>query len=176
LRLAALFILVTMLFVIGLVWGLAAPSPRLIQAFQGKPGFRPVWSSPATFLYIFLHNLGVSLLLYLASLVYVGLLIVVVNGYILGSASVLAVHSGYSWIQVASAIVPHGVIEIPALLLAAASGLETVGLMRSGGGVGAVARSMKRLFIVAVLLAAAAFMETYVTPRVAASTGFPVNG
>ena len=123
-------------------------------------------------LLIFINNavkaLGLVLLgilLGLPPLLFIGL-----NGFILGGLG-SALESVKGWAYVVASFVPHGVIEIPAILLAAALGL-TVGmeslkwLARRESRVKPQLSDCLRVYLRWVLpgLAIAAIIEVFVTP------------
>jgi stage II sporulation protein M len=124
------------------------------------------------FLIIFINNaikaLGLvflGILLGVPPLLFVGL-----NGYILGSVG-SALESVKGWRYVIASVVPHGVIEIPIILLAAALGL-TVGmeslkwLARRESRVKSQLSDCLKVYLRWILpgLAAAAIIEAFVTP------------
>jgi stage II sporulation protein M len=124
------------------------------------------------FLIIFINNavkaLGLVLLgilLGLPSLLFVG-----VNGFILGGLG-SALEAAKGWTYVIASFVPHGVIEIPVILLAAALGL-TVGmeslrwLLRRESRVKSQLSDCLKIYLRWVLpgLAVAAIIEAFVTP------------
>lgn len=119
---------------------------------------------------LFLHNLRAALLIYLASLAYIGLLLVALNGYVLGTAVTLGLSVGLTPIQVTAAIAPHGIIEIPAFLAAAALGLTTRRYFKESRLSGAL-RIAAGLAGVTAMLAIAAMIEVEVTPRILRATG-----
>lgn len=126
------------------------------------------------FFIIFINNaikaLGLVLLgilLGLPPLLFVGL-----NGFVLGGLG-SALESAKGWTYVMASFVPHGVIEIPAILLAAALGF-TVGseslkwLLRRESRVKSQLSDCLKVYLRWVLpgLAVAAIIEAFVTPLV----------
>ena len=124
------------------------------------------------FLIIFINNavkaLGLvflGILLGLPPLLFVGL-----NGFILGGLG-SALESAKGWAYVMASFMPHGVIEIPVILLAAALGL-TVGmesfkwLLRRESRVKSQLSDCLKVYLRWVLpgLAVAAMIEAFVTP------------
>jgi len=124
------------------------------------------------FLIIFINNavkaLGIiflGILLGLPTLLFIGL-----NGFILGGLG-SALESVNGWRYVIASFVPHGVIEIPVILLAAALGL-TVGmeslkwLVRRESRVKLQLSNGLRVYVRWILpgLAVAAIIEVLVTP------------
>ena len=123
------------------------------------------------FLIIFINNaikaLGIIFLGILLGLP--SLLFIVLNGFILGGLG-SALESVHGWRYVMASFVPHGVIEIPAILLAAALGL-TVGmeslkwLMRRESRVKLQLSNGLKVYVRWILpgLAVAAVIEVFVT-------------
>jgi stage II sporulation protein M len=124
------------------------------------------------FLIIFINNavkaLGLALsgiLLGLPSVLFVGL-----NGFLLGGLG-SALESVHGWTYAIASFAPHGVIEIPVILLAAALGL-TVGmeslkwLMRRESRVKSQLSDSLKVYLRWILpgLAIAAIIEVFVTP------------
>jgi stage II sporulation protein M len=124
------------------------------------------------FLMIFINNgikaLGIiflGILLGIPPLLFIGL-----NGFIVGSVG-SALESVMGWRYVMASVVPHGVIEIPMLLLATALGL-TVGMESLRWLVGRESRVKLQLsdclkvYLRWILpgLAVAAIIEAFVTP------------
>ncbi|MBU7014303.1 MAG: stage II sporulation protein M [Theionarchaea archaeon] len=103
------------------------------------------------------------------------------NGFILGFAPGLV---GMSWSDFMIAIAPHGIFEIPALVLSAAVGLKfaisvlqaCIGYLFPPPGVKAMEAfldrirpgwySLKLFALIIPLLVVAAFVEAYVTPQI----------
>ncbi|WP_139194388.1 stage II sporulation protein M [Bacillus sp. MUM 13] len=113
------------------------------------------------FSFIFLNNLKVSLLLILLGPLTLGLgtlIVLVINGLILGSA----LGSIKDNLSLVSLLAPHGIIEIPILLLAASIGFKMV--------INVFSMKIdfkfvfKYLLIVIGGLLIAASIETFVTP------------
>jgi len=128
-----------------------------------------------TFIRIFTNNTMVALISMLSGLLFgVGpWLIMAFNGFIAGVVVGFVTGTGkYSFTQTLLGLVPHGVIEIPALAIAGASGILWYREIVKGEGDGAerFKRGMKKaltLFALSVLLLLiAALIETYITPKV----------
>lgn len=133
----------------------------------------PAGNLPLLFLFIiFINNavkaLGVvilGILLGLPPIVFVGL-----NGLIIGGVS-SAIASLKGWEFTVASLAPHGIIEIPMVLLAAALGVM-VGIeslkwvMRQESRVKSQLKASLRLYVRWVLpgLAVAALIETFATP------------
>ncbi len=130
---------------------------------------------------IFLHNFLSSAICLLLG-VLVGLAPVfalVANGFAMGCVSAVmlfgAKHSfSLSLLVLAAAIVPHGIIELPTIILCAAIGLKIgwawLGSRAEGKRIAVLKDNyiagLKALPGIALLLALAALIETFVTPHV----------
>lgn len=122
---------------------------------------------------LFLNNLSICLLLFLggASLGVVTVLILSVNGLLIGAVTEL-VRQQQGLAYIAAALVPHGIFEIPAFLIAGGLGLllgrELAAEWHGNGDAAAKARPLARLFlrVVVPLLAAAAVVEAFITPAI----------
>nr|WP_303716270.1 stage II sporulation protein M [Methanoculleus marisnigri] len=122
---------------------------------------------------LFLNNLATCLLLFLggASLGVVTALILSVNGLLIGAVTEL-VRQQQGLLYIAAALVPHGIFEIPALLIAGGLGLllgrELLAEWQGVGDAAAGAPPPARLFLRAVvpLLAVAAVVEAFITPAI----------
>lgn len=171
-----LLALMALLYFAGVAAGLNVPKPlaeTLIEAARElvERIFTPNPLELA--LRIFLNNARVALLLALLSpLVPVPGLLVLANGVILGIAMVYAAGKA-SWLAALASVLPHGVVEVPALLYAAAASTAFgLALWRSllGRERGAWRRALpalaKALAVSLALFALAALIEALVTPAV----------
>ena len=128
-----------------------------------------------TFLKIFTNNTMVAVLSMISGLLF-GIgpwLIMAFNGFIAGVVVGFVTETGkYSFTQTLLGLLPHGVIEIPALAIAGAAGIIWYREIVKGDGNGAerFKRGMKKalmmLALSVLLLFIAALIETYVTPKV----------
>jgi stage II sporulation protein M len=170
-------ILATSIFFVSLVLGVLIgqnTAEGLIRQFGGILGpLAPTGSLfPLLFLIIFINNaikaLGLvflGILLGLPPLLFIGL-----NGFILGGFG-SALESVEGWKYVVASFVPHGVIEIPVILLATALGL-TLGmeslkwLLRRESQVKLQLSDCLKVYLRWILpgLAVAAVIEVFVTP------------
>ena len=127
----------------------------------------PPWKM---FFAILLNNSAKSFAVLLSGILFglVPLLAVVANGYILGVAYLFA-SRGVGYVQAAKTILPHGVLEIPAIILAASYGLW-LGVtfakrirQRNLVGFGYQVRHAIRIFFLVVfpLFILAALIETF---------------
>lgn len=158
----------------------AAPEnfKKIVEEVTNSPmslGMGPELSAP----YIFAHNLravGVILLAGLVSFSVLGVLAYLVNLSLIGVVLGFFQLMGYSALVVGvSGLAPHGIFELPALMLASAAMLRigvvlvTPQTSRSLGEVSieALADWAKIAFgLVLPLLLVAAIIETYVTPSI----------
>ena len=122
---------------------------------------------------IFANNLEACILLFLGGVTF-GILTVFImslNGVVIGAIMEI-VHQNHTPLFVAAAILPHGIFEVPAFILAGALGIllaeSLIAEWYGGGDAAADARRFGRLFILYVLplLAVAAYVEAFITPVV----------
>lgn len=174
------------------VWlGGMAAGYALVEWSRGLPMEMPAWSEPASpsaetehagrkhgaslFLFIFGRNVAVYCWL-LAGLLTAGastFLVLLTNGVMLGQTIGFAEGAGAAPGDIAGLLLPHGLLEVGALCIAGAVGLQGLRLMLrwSQGGWQTVKRL--RLGLVAaygvLALAVAAGIETFVTGAIAES-------
>lgn len=123
---------------------------------------------------IFLNNLVKSLLVALLG-VFIGIppiVFLAINGLILGTV-VKYGFTSIGLIGTLASLLPHGIIEIPSVLIASALGLNAgweawIKILGRGSRIKAITvYNLKTFFkIVAPLLAIAAFIEVFITPLV----------
>lgn len=182
-----LFILAVIAFGAGFLWTtnfvprtFDLSSPESIQELTEKVGDSTTFMGTGKEMsapFIFTHNVravGVILLAGLVSFSVLGMLVYLVNlsvvGVVLGAFKLL----GYSPVLLAlSGILPHGIFEIPALVLASAATLH-IGVVlvtpQSGRSMGEVVLELLASWakvvvgVVIPLLFIAAIIETYITP------------
>jgi len=122
---------------------------------------------------LFMNNLEACILLFLggASFGILTIFIMSLNGIVIGAIMEI-VHETHSALFVAAALVPHGIFEIPAFIIAGALGvLLAQSLIAEWYGetdTGAEVTRFARLFILYVLplVAIAACVEAFITPVV----------
>jgi len=146
-------------------WALAADIPAPVRPVAGAE--------------IMFRNISIALVSFIVGilLAYLTLFIIFTNGYLLGYISALYIYSGVlmdktelGWYFVAG-VAPHGVLEIPAILLAATAGL-TVGASWMFPGrrtrKAALAETAREVLLLvgaaALLLVAAGLIEAFFTP------------
>ncbi|ASJ06956.1 stage II sporulation protein M [Thermococcus pacificus] len=175
------FVLLLMVFMVfsfvGYAAGAANPEAAVEAVKKVISQIGPISdSSFQNFIKIFTNNSLVALFMFISGLFF-GLgpwFIMAFNGLVVGLV-VLAVHrtAGMPMSQVILALVPHGVIEIPAIAIAGVAGI--VWYRELVKGEGEPAERFKRgmmegfkLYLLSVaLLLVAALVEAYVTPKVA---------
>jgi stage II sporulation protein M len=123
---------------------------------------------------LFANNLEACILLFLggATCGILTVFILSLNGLVIG-AIIEIVHHDHSPVFVATAILPHGIFEVPAFVIAGALGLclawSFVAEWKTGvADMAAYAQGYARLFILYVLplVAVAACVEAFITPVV----------
>jgi stage II sporulation protein M len=117
----------TALFVTAFLLGFFAPIPGKINLFGAlKDAFEPFLTlSPwKMFFFILLNNSAKSFAILLSGILFglVPLVAVATNGYVLGVAYLFASEK-VGYVLAAKAVLPHGVLEIPAVIIAASYGL-----------------------------------------------------
>lgn len=148
-----------------------------IQHFESLPDLD--WLPSLTPGGIFLHNLRMLALAGLAAVISLGVLAVLMLmvsmalvGFFTGQVAWLGYHP---WLFLASFILPHGLLELPAAIIATAFALRLgvsmiaprPGLSVGEGLIAAAADLVKIfLFLVVPLLFLAALVEVYLTPQI----------
>jgi len=130
---------------------------------------------PLSIIKIFLKNLlAAAVSIATGVLVLPPFLIIMLNGFVVGVVLGVTTVRGVGFLAALSMILPHGVFEIPALLLAAAVGVRLgadLWFRILGRGERVYYTNLNRflghLVVVALLLFVAAVVEVYVTPAVA---------
>jgi len=125
------------------------------------------------FVKLFANNFETCILLFLggASFGILTMFILGLNGIVIGSIMEI-IHHDHSPEFVAAAIVPHGIFEIPAFIIAGALGIllaqSLIAEWYGGADTAIAAGRYARLFVMYVLplVAIAAFVEAFITPVV----------
>jgi stage II sporulation protein M len=130
-------------------------------------------SPPQMAVTLFINNLEASLLLFIGGATFgiITLMILLTNGVIIGFVVEYAAKLQGSAAVVAG-IVPHGIFEIPAFIIASGLGfllaesmwLELKGMDDAAEHAGKLARIF--IMVVIPLLAAAAIIEAFITPQI----------
>ena len=166
-------VILSALFVASCLLGFLAPIPGKREMLGTLlNSYLPFHSLPPwkMFFFILLNNSAKSFAILLSGILFglIPLIAVVANGYILGVAYLFA-SRGVGYVQAAKTILPHGVLEIPAVIVAASYGLW-LGVtfarrikQRNLVGFGNQVRHAIRMFffIVFPLFVLAAVIETY---------------
>ncbi|WP_456423832.1 stage II sporulation protein M [Thermococcus sp.] len=126
------------------------------------------------FLRIFTHNSGVALLVLVSGLFF-GLgpwLMMLFNGIVVGIVAGFLATNGVPVEKIILGLVPHGIVEIPAFVLAGTAGILWYGSIRNAespavGFKEGLKRAMKLYGLTLGMLLVSAFIEAYVTPKVA---------
>lgn len=179
-----LIIIMFSLFLFGILLGVLTASyllqfnPRLVEdvvnQIRHTIGFAPKPYTIETALNIFIRNTSVTLLtMALGFLIVVPGLIIFINGTIVGFLAYVVTYISGSIIISLASLIPHGIVEVPAILIAAALGTRIgIDLWRyvikrkkidTTKTLGTV---IKILMITISLLALASIIETYITPYI----------
>jgi stage II sporulation protein M len=166
------------LFVIGMTLGLAVPNDA-VEIFAGDLAaleelaqiFGPFEFSTAAF--IFLKNVSALLFSFILSpfLCLVPVIALVANGGLIAFVSVIVIEQESVGLLLAG-LLPHGIFEIPALIIGEAASLSfgsmviiaLVSKKRRGQLSPNLKRNLKFMGLAFALLVPAAIIETYVTP------------
>ena len=175
-------IVAIVLFGIGIVLGLAAPAgiSRLLSeelATLEKFGGVLAPFKLSTMIFIFIKNAVALLVSFALSPIFclVPILALFVNGWLLALVSSIVVEKE-SLGFVLAGLLPHGIIELPALVIGEAAALSfgaaaVVALFKAERRsllLPSLRQNLKYLFIALALFLPAAIIETYVTPLLVA--------
>ena len=147
---------------------------ELLSLFQKEIAGQITIDSPANMcLMIFVNNIEACVLLFLGGATFgiLTLLILSLNGIVIGAVTEI-VSKGHSALFIAAAIVPHGIFEIPAFIIASTLGFcmaqSLIAEWYGGADTAADALRLSRLFLLYVLplIAVAALVEAFITPAV----------
>ena len=165
------------LFGVGLVIGLVTPTEASLP-YEYIAGLKELSSilvpfSPVTAIIIFFKNISAMLISFVFSpvLCLAPVLALTANGWLIGFISV-AVAEKESLGYVLVGLFPHGILELPALIMAQAAALSfgTMAILvlfkkeRRNLLLPHLYRNLRYLIIACALLLPAAIIETYVTP------------
>jgi stage II sporulation protein M len=145
---------------------------NLVETAERAKELNPEVRSLALAIFIFLKNLSVAAILVLIGHVVSALptiFILSVNGALIGLIARLFIEAGFPPLAFVAGVAPHGIIELPAIFLAAGFAL-TLAAKRTKGAMipGLVNRLGFLLRVIAPLLIMAAVLEVYLTPLVIA--------
>lgn len=165
----------TLVFTIGIISGLSLKIPTgfrgLIDQFSEIAKiYKPFTIS--TFLFIFMKNLLAIIIMWLSGFILAipTILSLWLNGCLIG----MVINISGNPILVAISIIPHGIIELPAVMIAGGCGIKigievlrkiTSIITRSKTSVfNTLIETIRPVAFSAILLLIAAFIETYITP------------
>ena len=166
------------LFVIGMAFGLAMPVNTANLFAEDLAALEKLGSflgpfQVTTAIFIFLKNVTALLFSFIFSpiLCLMPILTLTVNGWLLSFVSVLVVQEESLGLLLA-ALLPHGVFELPALIIGEAAALSfgamtivaLISKKRRNQLLPNLKRNLRYLVIACVLLLPAAIIETYITP------------
>ena len=165
------------LFGIALVFGLATPTgislpAEYIAALKELSGILVPFNA-LTVILIFAKNTSTLLLSFALSPIFclVPILVLTVNGWLLAVISVTVIQEKSLGFLLAG-LLPHGIFELPALILGQAAALSfgTMAILalfkreRRNLLLPSLKQNLRYLMVALVLLLPAAFIETYITP------------
>lgn len=161
------------LFGIGLVLGLATPVGSFDLAFPEELSRLLVPFSLLTVILIFLKNVSALLISFIFSpiLCLMPILALTVNGWLLGLVSTMVIQEKSLGFLLAG-LLPHGIFELPALIMAQAAALSFGAMVilalfkkeKRSLLLPSLKRNLRYLGLALALLGPAAIIETYVTP------------
>ncbi len=180
-RLSRSFLFATALFVLAFAGGVLAArqdpafGQQLLAGLRDQVAGEVLSDVPGVlFLKIFLNNLVACLALFLGGATFgvVSLLVIASNGLVLGGIfETIRSEKGIGFLLAGT--LPHGVLEIPAVLVSAGLGLllaDALGreLLRGEGDAAAEALGYGRLFVRYVIpfVVLAAAVEAFITPQI----------
>lgn len=143
---------------------------RQLQETAEEAGFNPLGLAVT----ILVKNTVVAVITIVSGLLVVPpILILVNNGFFIGyTIHWAAVNRGADPFYLAALIMPHGILEIPVLILATYSGLRVAGsVIRKIGGRGdgvlsSLTAELRMLKIIVPLLIVSALVEAFITPMI----------
>jgi stage II sporulation protein M len=120
---------------------------------------------------LFINNFETCILLFLggASFGILTIFIMSLNGIVIGAIMEI-IHKDHSWTFIAAALIPHGIFEIPAFIIAGALGIllaqSLIAEWYGGADTAVDAQKLARMFLLYVLplVAVAACVEAFITP------------
>jgi len=169
-----------LLFIVAMLvgWVGTAHTPaigeQLMEVFEKEVAGQITVSDPVDMcVKLLANNLEACIMLFLggASFGILTLFILGLNGLVIGSVTEI-VSQGHSAAFIAAALLPHGIFEIPAFIIAGALGFcmaqSLIAEWYGAGDTGEDARKYARLFLLYVLplITIAAFVEAFITPAV----------
>ena len=147
---------------------------ELLSLFQKEIAGQITIQNPVDMcLKIFANNLEACILLFLGGATFgiLTLVILSLNGIVIGAVTEI-ISKGHSALFIAAAIVPHGIFEVPAFIIASALGFcmaqSLIAEWYGAADTAADAGRLARLFLLYVLplIAVAAVVESFITPAI----------
>jgi stage II sporulation protein M len=181
-RLAPLYIICVAVFAFSLVVGYGmgeSVAPTVLEDLLGAfPDFEE-FDVTMIFLFIVFNNVAKTFLFMVLGFLgsFPPLYFSIMNGFILGSFSYsIALEKSLAF--TVAAILPHGIIEVPTILLGSAAGMglgyQLINRLRGRGSIGVELILALRLFVTRIvpLLLIAAVVEVTLTPFLVVILGF----
>jgi len=147
---------------------------ELLSLFQKEIAGQITIENPVDMcLKIFANNLEACILLFLGGATFgiLTLVILSLNGIVIGAVTEI-ISKGHSALFIAAAIVPHGIFEVPAFIIASALGFcmaqSLIAEWYGAADTAADAGHLARLFLLYVLplIAIASVVESFITPAI----------
>jgi len=171
------FLIILAIFLLSVINGyfVAEQNPELarqtVEQTKSEFGFIKDLKPFLIFLFIFFNNSIKAFLVIIGGVLFgvIPLVFMLVNGEIFGVIMNLAVKQE-GWLTVILGLAPHGIFEIPAIVLASSCGLwigyKFYRKIRHNEPLGEAVRQSFRIYIRIVIpaLLIAALIETYITP------------
>ncbi|WP_297063225.1 stage II sporulation protein M [Thermococcus sp.] len=174
-----IFSLLLLTFGVGIVFGVAYAyaQPERAGEYVLKLANELGGLSPNpfdNFIKIFTHNASVALLVLVSGLFF-GLgpwVMMFFNGAVVGVVAGVFVGHGFPVEKIVLGLAPHGVVEIPAFVLAGTAGVLWYKSIRNSeepakGFKEGMKTALKLYGLTLIMLLLAAFIEAYITPKVA---------
>jgi stage II sporulation protein M len=145
---------------------------NLMKLFQKEVAGQIMGNNPFDIcIKLFINNFETCILLFLggASFGILTIFIMSLNGIVIGAIMEI-IHQDHSWTFIAAALLPHGIFEIPAFIIAGALGIllaqSLIAEWYGGGDTSRDAQRLARIFLLYVLplVAVAACVEAFITP------------
>lgn len=180
-RITPLFALCLAVFMFSLSVGFGmggSVAPNILdELMSGLPDFEG-FDVTAIFLFIVFNNVAKTFLFMVLGILgsFPPLYFSIMNGFILGSFS-YSISMDTSLAFTVAAILPHGIIEVPTILLGSAAGMgigyQLINRLRGRGGLGAEFVMALRLFVTRIvpLLLISAIVEVTLTPLIVSFLG-----
>ncbi|BES81351.1 stage II sporulation protein M [Pyrodictium abyssi] len=162
------FIFNLAIYFAGLTAGFMSPSTSVLQSVLEN--FTGIGQLTMFHKYVFIavNNIVLAFTLVLFSIAVIpGLAVIAYNGYIVGALAALWLSMHQPLQKFLALLVPHGIIEMPALFYASSIGL-TIATTHIAGArrIDAVKKALSSITVVVYLLLLAAAVEVIITPYI----------